>query len=34
MNRKMSSMLSDLIERIPMSKRSMKKMRKRMMKRF
>lgn len=34
MNRKMSSMLSDLIGRIPMSKRSMKKMRKRIMKKF
>lgn len=34
MNRKMSSMLSNLIGRIPMSKRSMKKMRKRIMKKF
>ncbi|MGG4491751.1 DUF3918 family protein [Metabacillus idriensis] len=34
MNRKMSSMLSDLIGRIPLSKRSMKKMRKRIMKKF
>lgn len=34
MNRKMTSMLSDFLERIPMSKRAMKKMRKRIMKKF